>query len=403
MNDFKSLFKKGKSPEVLLVLLSIGMMLAFSTWQALLNNFAVDNVGFDGARIGILQSIREIPGLLAFSITFILIFFREQQVMLAALILLGIGTALTGFFPYALGLYLTTFLMSTGFHYFETARQSLALQWIDKDETPVVLGQLVSAGSFAALVSFAIIYLGLDFFDLQLKWIYVAGGFIAVIITVYCWVAFPSYSGKVQQKSTIVLRSRYWLWYGLVFMSGARRQIFVVFAGFLMVEKFGFTAAEMTLMFLANMTISIFIAPKIGRLIKRFGERRALLLEYSGLVLVFVGYALADQAWIGVILYILDHMFFAMAIAIKTYFQKIAVPADISSSSAVSFTISHLVAVIIPAGFGLIWLVAPSYVFMAGAAMAGISLVLAFFVPKNPDHQQISIFSHPSIIAKPAE
>jgi len=403
MNDYKNLFKCGKSPELLLVLLSIGMMLSFSTWQALLNNFAVDDVGFDGARIGILQSIREIPGLLAFSITFILIFFREQRVMLAALILLGIGTALTGFFPYVIGLYLTTFLMSTGFHYFETARQSLALQWIEKSQAPVVFGQLVSAGSFAALVSFGVIYIGLDFFNFDLKWIYVAGGLMAVAITVYCWIAFPSYSGKSQQKSHIVLRSRYWLWYALVFMSGARRQIFVVFAGFLMVEKFGFSASQMTLMFLANMTMSIFIAPKIGKLIKRFGERRALILEYTGLVLVFVGYALADQAWVGVILYVLDHMFFAMAIAIKTYFQKIADPADIASSSGVSFTISHLVAVVIPAGFGLIWLVAPSYVFMAGAAMAGISLALAFFIPKTPDQQQVSIFSQPVIITKPAE
>jgi len=383
----------------MLVLLSIAMMLSFSTWQALLNNFAVDNVGFDGARIGILQSIREIPGLLAFTITFILIFFREQPVMLAALVLLGIGTALTGFFPTTVAFYLTTFLMSTGFHYFETTRQSLALQWIDKADAPVVLGRLVSAGSFAALVSFAMIYLGLDLFAVDMKWIYLTGGLVSVVITLYCWLRFPEFAGKTRQRSKIVLRSRYWLWYALVFMSGARRQIFVVFAGFLLVEKFGFTASQMTLMFLANMTMSIYLAPKIGRLIKRFGERRALLIEYTGLVLVFVGYALADQAWIGVILYILDHVFFAMAIAIKTYFQKIADPADIASSSAVSFTISHLVAVVIPAGFGLIWLVAPGYVFMAGAGMAAVSLLLAFFVPADPDHNFVSVFSR----LKPAE
>ncbi len=109
-----------------------------------------------------------------------------------------------------------------------------------------------------------------------------------------------------------------------------------------------------------------------------------LIIEYTGLIFVFSGYAFASEAWMGVALYILDHVFFAMAIAIKTYFQKIADPADIASSSGVSFTISHIVAIVIPAVFGIIWLTAPAYVFLAGAGMAMISLILAMMVPRDP-------------------
>jgi predicted MFS family arabinose efflux permease len=182
-------------------------------------------------------------------------------------------------------------------------------------------------------------------------------------------------------------------------MSGARRQIFVVFAGLLMVQKFGFTAGQMSLMFLANMIATIYLAPKIGRMISRIGERRVLLIEYTGLVVVFTGYAFASEAWVGVVLYIVDHVFFAMAIAIKTYFQKIADPADIASSSGVSFTISHIVAIVIPAAFGFLWLTAPAYVFLAGTAMAAVSLVLAMLIPRDPEPGNESLIFR--ILAKP--
>jgi len=392
-----------RSCETLLVLMAIAMPLSFSTWQALLNNFAIEKAAFDSVQIGFLQSIREIPGFLSFTIVFVLLFFREQPLTLFSVLLLGIGTALTGFFPSIIGLYLTTVMMSTGFHYFEALHQSLALQWTEKDTAPVILGRIVSARSFAALISFGLIYLALDIGKVEMKWVYLAGGGASVLIGLFCWLAYPRFQAKVDQNRKIVLRKRYWLWYVLVFMSGARRQIFVVFAGFLMVEKFGFSAAQVSLMFMVNMTATIYLAPKIGKLIVRFGERRALIMEYGGLVIVFTSYALATEAWMGVVLYVLDHMFFAMAIAIKTYFQKIADPRDIASSSGVSFTISHIVAIVMPAAFGFLYLASSSYVFLAGAAMAGVSLLFAFMVPRNPEAGNETTFSQPLAKPVPAE
>jgi predicted MFS family arabinose efflux permease len=392
-----------KSPETLLILMAVAMPLSFSTWQALLNNFAVELANFDGIEIGFLQSLREIPGFLSFTVVFVMLFIRQQPLTVLSLLLLGLGTALTGFFPSFWGLMLTTFIMSTGFHYFESLHQSLTLQWIAKDRAPEMLGQIVSARSVAALISFALIYLALDLGGIDLKWIYLIGGLVSVLIAVICWTSFPEFKAETEQRRTIVLRSRYWLWYALVFMSGARRQIFVVFAGFLMVQKFGFSAAQVSLMFLANMAATIYLAPKIGRMIHRFGERRALIIEYTGLILVFCGYAFASEAWMGVVLYILDHIFFAMAIAIKTYFQKIADHEDIASSSGVSFTISHIVAVVIPAAFGFLWMQSSVYVFMAGAGMAGVSLILAFLVPRHPSADNVALINFGKPVPASAE
>ncbi|HJN25870.1 MAG TPA: MFS transporter [Rhodospirillales bacterium] len=403
MDIFRYFRGNWRTPEVMLILMSIAMPLSFSTWMALINNFAIERAAFTGVEIGILQSLREIPGFLAFAVVFLLLLFREQTLGLVSLLLLGIGVAITGALPTVVGLYATTVLMSIGFHYYETVRQSLALQWIGKEEAPHFLGQLIAVGSFAGLISFGLIWLGIDMGDLQMKWIYLLGGGMTVAVTLFCWIAFPNFNEKIEQHKKLFLRKRYWLYYLITLMAGARRQIFVVFAGFLLVEKFGFDVATITLVFLANGVLNMYLAPKIGKLISHWGERRALTLEYTGLICVFVAYAFVDTAWIAVGLYIIDHLFFSMAIAINTYFQKIADPADMASQAGVAFSINHVAAVAIPALFGFIWLISPSIVFLVGAGMSFLSLILVRLIPENPSFENVALIGPYRIIGSAAE
>ena len=392
-----------RSPEVFLLLMATAMPLSFYTWMALINNFAVERAAFTGVEMGILQSLREIPGFLAFAVVFFLLIMREQTLALVSMVLFGLGTAVTGAFPTVIGLYVTTVVMSIGFHYYETVRQSLVLQWIDKKEAPQFLGQMIAVGSFAGLMAYALIWLGIDVGGLSMEWVYFIGGGMSIAIVLFCASSFPRFPEKVEQQKKLFLRGRYWLYYLITFMAGARRQIFIVFAGFLMVEKFGFDVASITLMFLANGVLNMYLAPKIGRLIAHWGERRALTLEYIGLIGVFTAYAFVETAWVAVALYILDHMFFSMAIAIQTYFQKIADPADMASQAGVSFSINHVAAVVIPALFGFMWIISPAYVFLAGAAMSFLSLILARLIPENPTQENVARIGRYRLAVNPAE
>lgn len=374
-----------RKPELLLLLMAAAIPISFATWQNLLNNFAIEQASFSGADMGILQSLREVPGFLAFTVVFVLFLMKEQTLAYVSLILLGLGTLLTGFFPSLQGLIITTFIMSVGFHYMETVHSSLTLQWVDKKDTPEFMGKLIAIRSAASILVFATIWLLFEKLGLNYQWIYLLGGGITVSIALWCWSSFSYFPEKVQQHKTLILRKRYWLFYALQFMTGARRQIFVVFAGFLMVEKFGFSVGEISLLFLINATLNTFLARRIGRLVGMIGERNALIIEYIGLIAVFVGYALVEVAAVAAALYVIDHLFFALAIAQKTYFQKIADHADIASTAGVSFTINHIAAVVIPVIFGVIWLSDPSLVFYAGAGMALVSLLLSLIVPKTPE------------------
>ncbi|EDL71025.1 MFS transporter [Vibrio campbellii] len=376
--------KSWRTPQNFLLLISIIVPIAFSTWMALLNNFVIEKANFDGADIGLLQSVREIPGFLAFTVVFVLLFIREQRFMLVSLAMLTLGTAITGYFPSLFGLLFTTLLMSTGFHYFETLKQSLSLQWLSKEEAPEMLGKFISVGALASLFTYGAIWVLLEQLKLEFKTVYLLAGGIGFVLIMIMAFAFPEFKTEVPQNKKLVLRKRYWLYYALTFMSGARRQIFTVFAGFLMVEKFGYSAADITLLFLINYLFNFLFAKRIGRFIGVVGERKALMFEYVGLIFVFVGYGLVQTAEWAAALYVVDHLFFALALAIKTYFQKIADPADMASTAGVAFTINHIAAVVIPVTFGVIWLVSPSSVFYIGAAMAAVSLLLSLNIPARP-------------------
>ena len=387
---------KWRRPEALLILMAVALPLAFSVWSALLNNFVVEVIRFDGLDIGVLHTIREIPGFFAVGVISILLFVREQTLALSMLALLGIATAVTACFPFLSGILTVTLLSSVGFHFFETVNQSLQLQWFSKKEAPSKLGKLMAYGSAATLIAYIFIILGWEKLNLSFNSAYMLAGLSCFALAVIGYISFPHFKAPVPQTKKMVIRKRYWLYYLLQFLSGARRQIFVVFAGFMMVERFGMDVQQLTTLYLINLILNIALAPLLGRAVARYGERNALAVEYFGLAVVFFAYGgIYLFGWgilIAASLYILDHRFFALALAIKTYFQKIADPQDIAATAAVAFTINHIAAIFLPVSLGFLWLISPFLVFCTAGTLAICSLVLALLIPREPRKGKETIF-----------
>ena len=394
-----STLSKWRRPEALLILMAIALPLAFSVWSALLNNFVVEIIRFDGLDIGLLHTIREIPGFLAVGVISILLFFREQTLALLMLCVLGLAIAVTAWFPFLSGILTITLLSSIGFHFFETVNQSLQLQWFSKKEAPRKLGKLMAIGSAATLIAYTFLVLGWDKLNLSFNSAYMIAGFSCFSLAVLGYLIFPNFEAPIPQTKKMVLRKRYWLYYLLQFMSGARRQIFVVFAGFMMVERFGLDVQQLTTIYLINLMFNIALAPLLGRAVARYGERKALAVEYFGLSLVFFAYGgiylFGWGVFIATLLYLLDHLFFALALAIKTYFQKIADPQDIAATAAVAFTINHIAAIFLPLGLGFLWLASPFLVFCTAGTLSVISFALALLIPRQPVKGNETIFCAP--------
>lgn len=388
------------SPVAFLSAMSFINFLGFAGWSALLNNFSREAAGFTGAEMGILQSVREIPGLLSFTAVLWLLMMREQTLAYFSLILLGAGVAITGFYPSLFGLLLTTTLMSVGFHYLETVNHSLSLQLLPKAEAPKLMGRIAGIGAAAQLLAFGVIAITWRTLEPGFNALYVVIGVACLVLGVMSMLLFKRFDGTVPQRKDLFMRRRYWLYYLLTFMSGARRQIFMAFGGFLMVDRFGYDVTAIAVLFMITCAVNMVAAPWLGGLVARLGERRTMVMENVSLIVVFAGYAIAAEGllggWGGLVagaLYIVDGVFFTLTIAQRTYFQKIADPEDMAPTAGVAFTINHIAAVVIPIIFGLIWLWSPAVVFLIGAAIATGSLALAFLVPHEPDHGRETILS----------
>lgn len=365
-----------------LVVLTIGSTVGLQAWSTLFNNFAVEVAQLDGDGIGLIQSIREIPGLLALLAVFLVRLIPEHRLSALSILMLGIGLAATGWLPSFGGLAVTTLVMSFGFHYYETTNMSLTLQYFDKHTSPWMFGKLRSiaaASSIAVGVGIFLMASALDYAHMYL----IIGGLIAGV-ALWGFTRKPTRADLVPQHRQMVLRMRYRLYYFLTFMAGARRQIFMAFSVLLLVQKFGYSVRAVTVLFLINNMVNFFLSPTIGRAILRYGERKVLSLEYTSLIVVFLAYAFTDSKWVAAGLYILDHIFFNFSMAIHTFFQKVGDPADVAPTMAVGFTINHIAAVFLPAIGGYFWVIDYRIPFIAGAVLAVISLSAVQWMPLLP-------------------
>ncbi len=364
-----------------LLVLTVVSALGLQGWRTLIKNFSVEVAHLFGFEMGLVQSIREIPGFLSLLVIYLLLFVSEHRLAALSVLIMGLGVGLTGFLPFTSGIVFTTLIMSFGFHYYETVSQSLTLQYFDHAAAPLVFGRLRSLGAVSNIVVGLMILLLSAW--LEYKTLFVILGGLVVAVGMWCLTQDPSDKELPPQRRKMVFRKKYWLFYALTLLAGSRRQVFVAFAVFLLVQKFGFTIQEITILFVANNVVGYFINPLIAKAVNRFGERHVLSLEYASLIFVFAVYATTDSKLLVAGMYILDHLVFNFSMAIRTFFQKIADPRDIAPSMAVGFTINHVAAVVIPVLGGLLWLLDYRIVFLGGVGLAAVSLVLVQLIPRQ--------------------
>ncbi len=356
-----------------LLLLALFSAIGLQGWRTIFNNFAVDVVGINGYQVGVIQSVREIPGFLTFLVIYVLLVIKEHRLSAISVSCLGVGIFLTGIFPSYQGLIFTTFVMSVGFHYFETTSNSLSLQYFTMNEAPLVMGKLRSYKAVANITVGAAIWLLAN--QLGIKENLMLLGLLVIAGGVYASSINPAKKATTPQEKKIVLKRRYWLFYVLNFLSGARRQIFVVFAIFMLVTKYGFEVQDITVLFIVNNIITYLLTPYIGKGINLLGERKMLSIEYSSMVIIFLGYAFIENRGVISLLYVLDNIFFHFAMGINTYFQKTAETKDIAPSMAIGFTINHISAVVIPVFGGMLWMLNWKIPFIIGAVLSVASLL----------------------------
>ncbi|MEJ2236203.1 MAG: hypothetical protein P8X67_20045, partial [Syntrophobacterales bacterium] len=205
-----------------LMVLTISSTVGLQAWRTLFNNFAVEVASLEGIHIGVIQSVREIPGFLALLAIFVMLLVKEHRLSALSTLVLGVGLAATGLFPTFIGLLITTLIMSFGFHYYETTNQSLTLQYFDENTSPWVFGKLRSMAAASNIGIGVFIYLMAAL--LNYTQIYLLIGALIVAASIWGLKQDPTDRDIVPQRKKMIFRKKYWLFYFLTFMGGARRQ-----------------------------------------------------------------------------------------------------------------------------------------------------------------------------------
>jgi MFS family permease len=391
---------------IVIALNNLLLALGFRLWQSIFNNFAVEELGVRADQIGLVQAMREVPGLMSFLVGVLVLTLAEMRIAGLSVVLMGAGIFLTAAARDLTGLIGATLVMSVGFHFFYTSNASAVLLTVGPDETPKVLGRLNSLGALAAVIGTLFIFGALDAWGYRT--LFRVGGAVVVIggLALLPFGRQPVRTERTRRRPP--LRRRYWLYYALQFLMGSRRHIFTTFAVFLLVQEYQVTAQIITLLFLINNLIGTYFHQALGKIVARFGERRVLTVNFVLLTLVFLGYALVPTldvlesptfqvpkigvgGWVlfptlpatpGLLillgLFVADHILFGFSIALQSYFQKIALgPEEITSNISLGQTVNHISAVIVPVVGGMVWeAVGAQYTFLAGVAIALLSLAL---------------------------
>lgn len=386
MEEIKRLFR-------ILAFANFTLYFGFNIWQAVFTNFAVEVLGVNAGQIGLIQSVREIPGLMGFVMGFLVLWLSEMRVMGLSVLLLGVGLVFTGWSSTFSTLLLGTLIMSFGFHFFYPSSSSLVLMGHGHQETPRVLGRLGSIAALASVLGTVTIWVFVD--GVQIGPLSIsAWGYRTLLSAVGGVVVvgslFTLRDGRRQavqrRRRKVVFRRDYWLYYTLTFLMGCRRHIFTTFAIFLLVQVHGISVRQAATLFLVNNLVSTYSAAQLGRVVARFGERRVLTINFIGLIGVFLGYAYISYLPVLYVLFVLDNVFFGFSLAVDSYFQKIAhTPDEISSNVGLAQTINHISALAVPVLGGILWeKVAPSATFLAGVAIVAIALGLAQLIRPHP-------------------
>lgn len=353
----------------------------FYSWRIMFNNFAVEVFNASPTDVGVIQAVREIPGLLAFGVGALALYLTESRITALAIVAVGLGLVLCGLSPSIMVLGLATVLMSFGFHYFEPANTSQLLAISDTNAMGKSQGKLQSYESMAGLAGAGLILLLTLFLDFRITF-YLIGAAVAVI-GLYLMLALPPNRGKAE-KRRVRIKKKYWLYYTLSFLRGCRRHIFTTFAIFLLVKNHRLDITVISSIMLANNFITIFTNRLLGNMSDRFGERTILVGCSLILVFIFSGYAFVSFLPVLIVFYLLDNILFGSSIALKSYLSKISTREDLTGCLSFGMTANHITAIIIPVIGGIAWSIFGHKVtFIAGAVIVFVDMLFALKVPRK--------------------
>lgn len=365
-------------------LLTFLFMFGFAIYNGVFQNFLRDTHHAGPLHLGALESLREVPGLLAALTAGTLVALAESRIAGLGLLVTAFGIAGTGLMPGYGALIVISVFWSIGFHLYITVSPAITLTLARGRESGRHLGRMTSVGSMATLVGLGVAFGAARLFtNLPYNVFFFTAGACILAASPLCMRLSVHAEGA--PRARLIFRREYGLFYLLTFLEGCRRQIFGIFASFALILVYKVPLSAMLALQFANAILISLTAPRIGRLIDRYGERKPLIFYSVALIIVFLGYATFQTVGALYALFLIDYVLFSFGMGFTTYLHRIVREGELTPCLAMGTTMNHIAAVTVPVGGALLWTYSQNYQlpFWVGVGIATISLFATFSLPKG--------------------
>ncbi len=358
---------------------------ASGIFTATLNNYLAEVHQLGAEARGWLELPRELPGfLIMFVAGAMLTVFRETQMAAAAMVLTAIGAVGLGYLaPTHAALVVFIVIWSLGDHIIFAVEGPIGLKLADGGKEGRRLGQFGGARNLGTILGVGTIYVLARFLGDRFSLFYaIAAGSALIAGVMYARLQI----GRGDPPSRrLVYKKKYRLFYAISALFGIRKQIFLAFGAWVLVEIHGVPVSTIALLYFIAATLGVVLRPLLGEVIDWLGERTVLAADEVLLLAICLTYAFAGDLLSGRAVlfalygaYILDMVLFALRVARTTYLKKIADdPSDITPTISMGITIDHAVAMTLPMLSGYIW---EAYGFRWVFILAGAIALVGFFV-----------------------
>jgi predicted MFS family arabinose efflux permease len=376
----------------LFIFASVLMGLGGCVNASIFNNYLKDVFRLDVARRTFLEFPREAPGFLVSIFIASLAMLGEVRIAFVANLAASAGMMALGWIPASFALMVSSvFVFSTGQHVYMPLGNAIGMGFAEKGREGSVLGRISSINTLALVCGTLLLLALLRLANLSYRSAFTAGSVLYLAAALALLAMSPRRSPGVPKR--IVIKRRYARYYALSVLYGARKQLFITFGPWMLVDLFRQPVQTMTLLFLVISVVGIGAQPLVGRLTDRFGPRAVLGGEALLTIAVCIIYAFAPEllpagaALVAVSgCYVIDQASNAVTMSRAIYVGRIAEdPSDVSPTLSLGISIDHIVAMFLPMLGGLAWRSAGErgyrWVFLGGAAVAAVNFLVTRGMP----------------------
>ena len=387
LNRIKKAFHSDASDRDFALFLLVGVFsgVALGINSTVFNNFLSDVYKLSAQARGIVEIPRELPGVFIMVVLGLLAFLGDMRMATigfsaASLGMLGLGL----FSPTYASMLLWLMMFSLGTHMVMPITPVIGMELSKKENYGARLGRYSAYNLSATIGGYVIVWVGFKYFGLTYHIAFV----IASIFFIFAAISMSIIKSKKPElkKVRFVFKKKYTLYYILCIVNGARKQIFLTFAPWVLIQAFHIGPPVFAILGVIVAAVSILTRTIVGKAIDIKGERFILSLEAVLLFVICIGYAYAEDvfsAGVAVVViaacYIVDNSMNAVEMARSTYVKKITDdPADVVPTLSAGTSLDHIVSMSIPFLGGMLWMsLGYKYVFIFAAGIALINLMLS--------------------------